>query len=525
MELKAHILTIIIFLPLIGAIAGAIINGKTMIRWYALIISLVNFILSLFLVHWFNPAQIGIQLVERHSWIGAYNINYHVGIDGLSLLLLLLTTFLTPIVILGSWSYIKNREKEYYLWFLVLETGMLGVFAAFDLILFYMFWEAMLIPMYLIIGIWGGPRRIYAAVKFFIYTMFGSLLMLIAIIYLYYAYGRQTGIYTFDIIKLYGLNLPLSVQVWLFAAFALSFAIKVPMFPFHTWLPDAHVEAPTGGSVILAGVLLKMGTYGYMRLAMPLFPQAAAIFLPYIAILAIIGIIYGALVAMMQSDIKKLVAYSSVSHLGFVMLGLVALNMQSVDGAVLQMINHGLSTGALFLLVGMIYERRHTREISEFGGIAKVMPVFATIFMIVTLSSIGLPGLNGFVGEFLILIGSFLDKPVYAVFAGTGVVLGAVYMLRTYQKVFFGKIKNEKNEGLKDLGIREIIVMLPILVMIVWIGVYPKPFLKIINNASRSYIEYVKPKPFAQPLQVQNQQVVQPVPVKPLQIRMQERMK
>ncbi len=496
MGFKENILTIIIFLPLLGVLLGAFIpkDNKSAIKWFTLIVSLIEFIVSLFLVVHFDSSSTGMQFTEKYAWIPVYHIQYQLGIDGLSLLLILLTTFLTPLVLLGSWTYIKKREKEYYLWFLVLETGMIGVFASLDLILFYVFWEAMLIPMYIIIGVWGGPRRIYAAVKFFIYTMFGSLLMLVAIIYLYFAYGTQTGTYTFDLLKLYNLSLPLSTQIWLFAAFALSFAIKVPIFPFHTWLPDAHVEAPTGGSVILAGVLLKMGTYGYMRLAMPLFPIAANAFLPYLAVLAIIGIIYGALVAMMQPDIKKLVAYSSVSHLGFVILGLMALNIESVDGAVLQMINHGLSTGALFMLVGMLYERRHTRELSEFGGIAKTMPVFATIFMIATLSSIGLPGLNGFVGEFLILLGSFFANPVYAVLAGTGVILGAVYMLRTYQKVFWGKITNKANEDLHDLSAREIIVMIPILIMIVWIGVYPKPFLNIIHNASESYIQYVKPQ-------------------------------
>ncbi len=506
MGFKENILSIIIFLPLAGVLAGAFIHKEkvSVIKWFTLTVSVVEFAVSLCLLLWFDPSLTGMQLTKQYAWIPAYNISYQVGIDGLSLLLILLTTFLTPLVLLGSWSYIKQRDKEYYLWFLVLETGMIGVFASIDLVLFYVFWEAMLIPMYLIIGIWGGPRRIYAAVKFFIYTMFGSLLMLIAIIYLYFAHGAQTGTYTFDLLKLYGTSLPTNVQLWLFAAFGLSFAIKVPIFPFHTWLPDAHVEAPTGGSVILAGVLLKMGTYGYMRFAMPLFPAAASAFLPYIAILGIIGIIYGALVAMMQPDIKKLVAYSSVSHLGFVMLGLVALNMQGVDGAVLQMINHGLSTGALFMLVGMLYERRHTREITEFGGIAKTMPVFATIFMIVTLSSIGLPGLNGFIGEFLVLLGSFFAKPLYAVFAGTGVILGAVYMLRTYQKVFWGKITRDENAHLKDLNAREIIIMIPILIMIVWIGVYPKPFLNIMQSASRSYIQYVRPEP-AQTNQEQNQ--------------------
>ncbi|MCL5278008.1 MAG: NADH-quinone oxidoreductase subunit M [Deltaproteobacteria bacterium] len=494
MSFRENILSIVVFLPLVGILAGAFIGKerRSVIKWLTLTVAVLEFIVSLFLVVWFDPSSTAMQFVERYTWIPAYNIDYHLGVDGLSLLLILLTTFLTPLVLLGSWTYIKKQEKDYYLWFLALETGMVGVFASLDLVLFYVFWEAMLVPMYIIIGVWGGPRRIYAAVKFFIYTMFGSLLMLIAILYLYFAHGSQTGAYTFDLLKLYGTYLPAGVQAWLFAAFALSFAIKVPLFPFHTWLPDAHVEAPTGGSVILAGVLLKMGTYGYMRFAMPLFPHAANAFLPYIAVLAIIGIIYGALVAMMQPDIKKLVAYSSVSHLGFVILGLMTLNMEGVDGSVLQMINHGLSTGALFMLVGMLYERRHTRELSEFGGIAKTMPVFATIFMIVTLSSIGLPGLNGFVGEFLILIGAFFARPVYAVFAGTGVILGAVYMLRTYQKVFWGRITNKANEDLKDLSPREIIVMVPVLIMIVWIGVYPKPFLSIMQNASRSYIQYVR---------------------------------
>jgi NADH-quinone oxidoreductase subunit M len=374
---------------------------------------------------------------------------------------------------------------------------MIGVFAALDLVLFYIFWEAVLIPMYLIIGVWGGPRRVYAAVKFILYTVAGSLLMLVAILYLYFAYHAATGEFTFDLIRLYETPLGRSAQLWLFAAFALAFAIKVPMFPFHTWLPDAHVEAPTAGSVILAGVLLKMGTYGFVRFAMPLFPEATLAFAPWMILLAVIGIIYGALVAMVQPDVKKLVAYSSVSHLGFVMLGLFALNTQGIQGGILQMVNHGLSTGALFLAVGMIYERRHTREISEFGGLAAVVPWFAAGFLVICLSSLGLPGLNGFIGEFLILLGAFRMNPYVAGISATGVILAAVYLLWMYQRVMFGPVTNEKNRGLRDLTAREFWTLAPVIALIIWIGVYPNPFLRKLDMSVGELMERMSARTLA----------------------------
>jgi NADH-quinone oxidoreductase subunit M len=377
---------------------------------------------------------------------------------------------------------------------LILETGMLGVFISLDMFLFYVFWELMLIPMYLLIGVWGGPRRIYAAVKFFIYTMAGSVLMLLAIIALYFMNYRATGEYTFDLLTLYNLDIPMGTQFWLFLAFFFAFAIKVPMFPFHTWLPDAHVEAPTAGSVILAGVLLKMGTYGFVRFSLPLFPYASHQFVPIIAWLAIAGIIYGALVAMVQTDLKKLVAYSSVSHLGFVMLGIFVFNLQGMEGGILQMINHGLSTGALFLMVGMIYERRHTRMIADFGGLTKRMPVFAVFFMIATLSSIGLPGMNGFVGEFLILVGTFKANVLYAVLATTGVILSACYMLWMFQRVMFNKLSNPENQKLKDLNKREWAILLPIVILIFWIGIYPKPLISRLDVSVNHLLTQVDEK-------------------------------
>jgi NADH-quinone oxidoreductase subunit M len=455
-----------------------------MIKSLGILFSVATFILSLFLYWKFNPEYPAMQFVVKMTWVQSLNISYNIGIDGLSLLLILLTTLLTPIALLSSWNSIEHKIKEYTIMILLLETGMLGVFSAIDLFLFYVFWEAMLIPMYFIIGIWGGSNKIYAAVKFFIYTMAGSLLMLIAIISLgYWASIQPQSQFTTDLQQLYKIapQIPMNVQVWMFLAFTVSFAIKVPIFPFHTWLPDAHVEAPTAGSVILAGVLLKMGTYGLLRFCLPLFPSAMLLFLPYLAALAVIGIIYGALVSMVQTDMKKLVAYSSVSHLGFVVLGICALTEEGIQGSIIQMVNHGLSTGALFLLVGMIYERRHTRLITEFGGIAKVMPVFSIIFMIVSLSSIGLPGLNGFIGEFLILLGSY-NSPFLAhgftIAAASGVIFAAVYLLWMYQRVIFGKVTNPANEKLQDLSFREIALIVPIIVFIIWIGVYPNTFLK-----------------------------------------------
>lgn len=484
------ILSLITFSPLIGVLRLLFIKGEdeNRIKKSALINSLITFLLSLHLFFHFDSASYDFQFVQNIPWIPGFGINYHVGIDGISMLLFLLTTFLTPICILASWT-IKERIKEYMIAMLFLQMGMLGVFISLDLFLFYVFWEIMLIPMYLLIGVWGGQRRVYAAVKFFIYTMAGSVLMLLAILGLYFINGRATGVYTFDLLVINQLYLPINIQFWMFLAFFFAFAIKVPMFPFHTWLPDAHVEAPTAGSVILAGVLLKMGTYGFLRFCLPLFPYACHEFVPIISWLAIIGIIYGALVAMVQEDLKKLVAYSSVSHLGFVMLGMFAFNNQGVEGSLIQMVNHGLGTGALFLLVGMIYERRHTRLIAEFGGLTKRMPIFCALFLIATLSSIGLPGLNGFVGEFLILMGVFKTNYLYAVLAATGVILAACYMLWMFQRVMFNKMDNPKNEKLKDMSRREYAMIIPIVVLIFWLGIYPKPFFRTMEASVSHLLE------------------------------------
>ena len=490
------ILSIVIFFPMLGVLFLLLIDkeNETVIKGTALVFSIIEFFISLPLIVGFNPNTSDFQFVEKTPWVKAMGIQYFLGIDGISLLLVMLTTFLTVLCILSSWDAIKNHVKEYMISMLFLETGMLGALISLDLVLFYIFWELMLIPMYLLIGVWGGPRRVYAAVKFFLYTMVGSVLMMVAILALYFLYHKATGVYTFDITKLYQLNLPVGAQLWMFAAFALAFAIKVPMFPFHTWLPDAHAEAPTAGSVILAGVLLKMGTYGFLRFSIPLFPSAAMKFIPLIMVLAVIGIIYGALVAMMQKDVKKLVAYSSVSHLGFVMLGMFAFNMQGMEGSIYQMLNHGISTGALFLIVGMIYERRHTRLIKDFGGLAKQLPIFATFFMIATLSSIGLPGTNGFVGEFLILLGTFKASRPFAVFAATGVILGAAYMLWMFQRVMFGKLDKEENKVLKDLNWREVVTLIPIVVMVFWMGIYPKFFLGKMEKSVSNYLANINKK-------------------------------
>jgi NADH-quinone oxidoreductase subunit M len=490
------IVSITIFAPLIGLGAILLVPREKVaaIKSLGIAFSVATFLLSLGLYAGFDPANPGFQLVRRIPWIGAFDVSYHVGVDGLSLLLILLTTFLTPLAMLSSWNAIEKRVKEYTIMLLLLETGMLGVFCAIDLFLFYIFWEAMLIPMYFLIGIWGGENRIYAAMKFFLYTMFGSLLMLVAIISLgVFAGAQPMGHFTTNLEQLYtlGARIPLAMQTWMFLAFTLSFAIKVPLFPFHTWLPDAHVEAPTAGSVILAGVLLKMGTYGLLRFCLPLFPQSTMLFLPYLATLAVIGIIYGALVSMVQTDMKKLVAYSSVSHLGFVVLGICALTEEGIQGSIIQMINHGLSTGALFLIVGMIYERRHTRAIADFGGLAKVMPVMSTLFLIVSLSSIGLPGLNGFVGEFLILLGSFRSvylSPWFTIIAATGVIFAAVYLLWMYQRVVYGRVTHPANEHLTDLSLRELAVLVPVLVFVVWIGVYPGTFLRLSSAKAKAIV-------------------------------------
>ncbi len=494
------LLSSILLLPLVGAGAITILRNPSplAVKTIGMASSLMAFVLSVVLFLDFDALNPAMQFVEKHTWIAGLNVSYHLGIDGISLLLVVLTTFLTPIALLASWESIEHRLKSYVSLMLLLEVGTLGVFMALDTFLFYVFWEFVLIPMYFIIGIWGGKEKTYAAIKFFLYTMSGSLLMLVAIIWLgYHASTLQGGHFTTDLLELNATApfIPMAIQSWMFLAFALSFCIKVPLFPLHTWLPDAHVQAPTAGSVILAGVLLKMGTYGLVRFCLPLFPSATLTFLPYIAALAVVGIVYGALVSMVQADLKKLVAYSSVSHLGFVVLGILALTEESMQGSVIQMINHGLSTGGLFLLVGMIYDRRHTRAIADFGGVAKSMPVFATFFMIVMLSSVGLPGLNGFVGEFLILIGAFKSQPLaspwYAIIGSTGVVFAAVYLLWSYQRVFFGKVENQENAGLKDLNLREWIVLLPIVVLIVWLGVYPSTFLDKTALASKQVVERV----------------------------------
>lgn len=473
------LLSLITFLPTVGALGLIFVprRRQALIFWGALGISVVTFLISLKLYTSFELGMGEVQFVEEAAWIPSLGIQYKLGIDGISLFLVLLTTFLTPIAILAS-SGIAHRMKEYMLVMLLLETGMIGVFVALDLVLFYVFWEVTLIPMYFIIGIWGGPRRIYATIKFVLYTMAGSLLMLVAIIAVALLHVRAGGGLTFDLHALINTDIPFSIQSWLFLAFALAFAIKVPLFPFHTWLPDAHVEAPTAGSVILAGVLLKMGTYGFLRFALPLFPDASLAFLPWISGLALVGIIYGAWVAMVQPDLKSLVAYSSVSHLGFVVLGIFALNGEGVSGAILQMVNHGLSTGALFLLVGMIYERRHSRMIADFGGLFRGIPFFAGTFLFITLSSIGLPGLNGFVGEFLILLGTFRVHPVFGIVAVTGIIWAAWYMLGMIRRVLFGPVTHPENAGLSDLTWTERVVLIPILVLVVWIGVYPNPFLR-----------------------------------------------
>ena len=495
MNCDCPILTLVTFLPLLGAIILLFINGEKQerIKRVALAVAIIDFIISMPLFILFKTDTSEFQFVQNVPWIKEFGISYHVGIDGISLFLFLLTSFLSLICILASWN-VKDRIKEYMIAMLILQTGMLGVFISLDLFLFYMFWELMLIPMYLLIGVWGGPRRIYATIKFFVYTMAGSVLMLIAIIFLYFMHYNATGEYTFDLLKIYNLDIPLGAQFWLFLAFFFAFAIKVPMFPFHTWLPDAHVEAPTAGSVILAGVLLKMGTYGFVRFSLPLFPYASHQFVPLITWLAVAGIIYGALVAMVQEDLKKLVAYSSVSHLGFVILGIFVFNVQGMEGGILQMINHGLSTGALFLIVGMLYERRHTRMIADYGGVTKKMPILAVFFMVATLSSIGLPGLNGFVGEFLVLLGTFKSNVLIAVIATTGVILSACYMLWMFQRVMFNKITNPENNKLKDINKRELALLVPITILVFWIGIYPKPILSRMDASVNHLLTQVDEK-------------------------------
>lgn len=500
-----YIVSIVIFLPMVGAIATMLARSEHAIKMAALVTTSVTFLVSLFIYFGYDPAvatTTAPQMLEMSSaWFpDTFDIKYFVGIDGLNVLLILLTTLLGPIVVLSSWTYIGKQHKGYYTLLLILQTGVTGVFASYDVFLFYIFFEITLIPMYFIIGIWGGENRIYAAVKFVIYTLVGSLLMLVAIIYLGYEAGAavNNGVFTTDWYKLISFNVPMGMQTWLFFLFALSFAIKVPLFPLHTWLPDAHVQAPTGGSVILAGVLLKMGTYGLVRFCLPFFPYAAQEYAMFFAILAVVGIIYGALVSRVQTDAKKLVAYSSVSHLGFVVLGIFAFTTEAMQGAVIQMINHGISTGALFLLVGMLYERRHTRAMADFGGIAKSVPMLTFFMVFSVLASAGLPGLNGFVGEFMILLGSFkstvLDSPLLVILATTGVILAALYLLWMLYKTFFGPITNEANATMADLNARELVLLAPLAILMVVLGFAPNPFLKMTEPASQFLLDTIQTK-------------------------------
>jgi len=480
-----HLLSALVLLPVAGALVVALLPSAAVRaqKLAAILISTALFLASLLLVARFEP-RAGMQLTERADWVPAFGISWHLGIDGLSLWLVILTTFLTPVALIGSWRGIEKRVKEFNVFMLLLEAGMLGVFCALDLFLFYVFWEAMLIPMYFLIGIWGHERRVYAAVKFFLYTMAGSALMLVAFLVLY----AESGARSFGLAELMAHPVPPALQTWLFAAFALAFAVKVPMFPFHTWLPDAHVEAPTAGSVILAGVLLKMGAYGFLRLAIPLFPVAAERFAPLIGALAVVGILYGALVSLVQTDLKKLVAYSSVAHLGFVMLGVAAMTPTAVVGAVYQMLNHGISTGALFLLVGMLYERRHTREIAQFGGLKAVMPRYAAVFLLVCLSSMAVPGFNGFVGEFLILAGSWPFSPRLTVLATLGVVLAAGYVLWMVQRVLYGEVTHEENRHLRDLDRRELAILVPLVILTLLMGLASPLFTRQIEPSVTSLV-------------------------------------
>jgi NADH-quinone oxidoreductase subunit M len=487
--LSQHLLSVLIFLPVVGAIAIALTRreSETLQKVLGLGFSTAGFALSLLLVRGFEDVA-AMQFVEQAPWIPAWGISYHLGVDGLSLWLVILTTFLTPLALLGSWSSIDKRVREFVVFMLLLEAGMIGVFVALDLFLFYVFWEAMLIPMYFLIGIWGHERRIYAAVKFFLYTFAGSVLMLVAFLVLYQA----AGVRSFGLADLVAVPVDPTLQVWLFLACAVAFAIKVPMFPFHTWLPDAHVEAPTAGSVILAGVLLKMGGYGFLRIAIPLFPDAAMRFAPLVGVLAVVGIIYGALVSLVQPDLKKLVAYSSVAHLGFVMLGIAAFTTTGLVGSVYQMLNHGISTGALFFLVGMLYDRRHTRLISEFGGLKAIIPWYTAAFVMISLSSIAVPGFNGFVGEFLILVGSWPFSPMLVVFATLGVILAAGYVLWMVKRVFYGEVTNEKNRNLLDLNLREAAVLIPLVALAVFMGVASPLFTRRIEPAADALILQVE---------------------------------
>ena len=479
MSNDSSLLSLILFTPLVGALVLLFVpkRQEDVIRWIANVAVFIGFLVSLPLWFRYDTANPDFQFVERLPWIPSIGAEYFLGVDGFSVLLILLTTLMGVIAVLSSWTAITMRVKEYYIFLLMLQTGMIGAFVSLDFLLFFLFWEVMLVPMYFLIGIWGSDNRLYSAIKFFLFTLVGSVVMLLGILAVYFYNHSVTGVYTFDVTQFHQLSIPADMQWWIFLAFFLGFAVKVPMFPFHTWLPDAHTDAPTAGSVILAAVLLKMGTYGFIRFSLPILPEGTAAFVPLVAALSIIGIVYGALVAMAQRDWKRLVAYSSVSHMGMVMLGMFALTPVGITGSIVQQLNHGISTGALFLIVGIVYERRHTRLIAEYGGLSKVMPVYAAVFLIMTMSSIGLPTLNGFIGEILILQGVFVVQKTWAFFAASGIVLGAAYMLWLYQRTMFGTVDNPKNENLPDLSMREFVTFVPLLVLAVWIGLYPKPFL------------------------------------------------
>jgi NADH-quinone oxidoreductase subunit M len=486
-SLSFPVLSTLIFLPVAGAAVLLLIprSQETLIKWAALVVSILDFCLSIPLFANFDKTTHLMQFAERHAWIPAWNINYSLGVDGISILFVLLSTLITILCVLISWNSIRAKVKEFFIAILFVEGAMIGVFCALDFFLFYIFWEAMLIPMYLLIGVWGGPNRVYAAVKFFLYTLVGSVLMLVGIIVLYFYAGR-----TFDIVELATKSYPYNMQLVLFWAFFAAFAVKVPMFPVHTWLPDAHTEAPTAGSVILAAVLIKMGAYGFLRFSMPILPDASRAMTPVMMTLSVIAIIYGGVICLAQTDLKRLIAYSSVSHMGFVTLGIFALNTQGMEGGVLQMINHGIVTGALFLSIGAIYDRTHTRQIADYGGVASVMPTYAALFMVFTLASIGLPSTNGFVGEFLIILGGFAANQWAGVLAATGIIIGAGYMLWLYQRVFFMQT-NPKVAGLSDIDGREIVALLPMIIMIFWIGIYPNTFLGFMHESVSHLIERV----------------------------------
>ncbi|MDO5674456.1 MAG: NADH-quinone oxidoreductase subunit M [bacterium] len=480
------LLSVLIFFPVLGGISLLFVERKIeTVRLVALVVSLFELVFTLPIFFLFDKGTHLMQFREQHDWITALNINYALGIDGISVLFILLTALITVLCVLVSWESIQDKAKEFYISLLVLEGAMMGVFCALDFFLFYVFWEAMLIPMFLIIGVWGGPNRLYATIKFFLYTLGGSLLMLVGIILLYLAGGR-----TFDVLALAGQAYPFKLQLLVFWLFFAAFAVKVPMWPVHTWLPDAHTEAPTAGSVILAGVLIKMGAYGFLRFSLPILPQATMAMLTPMLVLSVIAIVYGALICLAQTDLKRLIAYSSVSHMGFVTLGLFALNQQGLEGSILQMINHGLVTGALFLAIGIVYERTHTREIAAYGGLATTMPVFAGFFMVFTLAAVGLPGTNGFIGEWLILLGAFRSQPVYAVIAATGLILGAWYMLWLYQRIFFNAV-GEKVQSLSPLNTREIVTLAPLVLLIFWIGIYPDALLDFLRVSVGHLVEQV----------------------------------